>query len=234
MTEQPNPSPTDDRDAASQRLRVIVAGGDVSSRHTLAELIRSPGGIVVVAQSGSVVETLELVGHYHPDVLVVEEALLCALDFGLARELRDAHPDLAVVMLTAGPRAERPLEALRAGATSIITAAGAPETLVAALHASARGDALIDPDVTRALIDEVRRLPAPGSGLRPIHSALSNREWQILGLMSDGASAAEIATALTLTQDTVYTHTRNILRKLQVENREEAVLAARRHYGSAT
>jgi DNA-binding CsgD family transcriptional regulator len=52
--------------------------------------------------------------------------------------------------------------------------------------------------------------------------------------MSDGASAAEIATALTLTQDTVYTHTRNILRKLQVENREEAVLAARRHYGSAT
>jgi DNA-binding NarL/FixJ family response regulator len=232
MTEQSTSSPTDDRDGAGPRLRVIVAGGDVASRHALAELIRSPGGIVVVAQAGTVVETLELVGHYHPDAVVAEEALLAGMDFGLARQLCDAHPGVAVVMLTAGPRAERPLDALRAGATSILAAASAPESLVAALHASVRGDALIDPDVTRELIDEVRRLPSPGSGLRPIHSNLSNREWQILGLMSEGSSAAEIATALHLTPDTVYTHTRNILRKLQVENREEAIEAARRHYGS--
>jgi DNA-binding NarL/FixJ family response regulator len=211
-------------------LRVIVAAGDARTRGALAGAVRAPGGTVVVAQAGDPVEALELVGHYGPDVLLGHEALLAEDDFALARQLRDGHPHVVVVMLTPGARPQRPVEALRAGVTSIVDAATDDAALVAAVRASADGDALIDPAVTRQLIEEVRMIPAPGSGFRPIHSSLSNREWQILGMMSDGASAKEIADALTLSQDTVYTHTRNILRKLQVDTREDAILAARQHY----
>jgi DNA-binding NarL/FixJ family response regulator len=218
------------RDPASP-LRVIVAAGDARSRGALAAAVRAPGGTVVVAQAGDAVEALELVAHYRPDVLLCREVLLADAEFALARQLRDDHPDVAVVLLAPDGGAQEPLEALRAGVTSIVDEATDPEALVAALRASADGDALIDPTVTRQLIEEVRMIPAPGSGFRPIRSNLSNREWQILGMMSDGASPKEIAQALTLSQDTVYTHTRNILRKLGVGSREEAILAAREHYG---
>jgi DNA-binding NarL/FixJ family response regulator len=221
------------RDAAQAdppRLRVIVAHADASARHRLAELVRAPGGIVVAAQAATAVEAFELSGHYRPDVLVAHEPLLGESDFAIARQLRDEHPGVAVVMLTVGTLAQHPLDAVRAGATSILPEASSPATLLAAVHASARGEALIDPAVTRALIDELRQIPTPESGLRPIHSSLSNREWQILGLMTDGLAPREIAQTLSLSQDTVYTHTRNILRKLHVDTREAAILAARETY----
>ena len=220
------------REPAAARLRVIVAEADDAVRGALAGAVRTPGGTVVVAQAVDAVQTLELVAHYHPDVLLCGEELLGDDDFALARQLRDGHPDVAVVMLTPPDGAQRPLDALRAGATSILAKASAPDVLAAAVRATARGDALIDPAVTRALIDEVRQIPVPGSGFRPIRSALSNREWQIVGLLGEGASTKEIADTLSLSQDTVYTHTRNIMRKLGVDSREQAVLAAREDYGT--
>jgi two-component system nitrate/nitrite response regulator NarL len=224
MTDEPN-TPDD-----TPRLRVIVAHADATARHAFAELLRAPGGIVVVAQAGTAVEALELTAHYRPDVLLAHEALIGEAAFAPARQLCDDHPEVVVVMLTPGPLAAHPLDALRAGVTSILPQDSDPDAIVSALHASAGGDALIDPAVTRALIDQLRQSPTPESGLRPIHSSLSNREWQILGLMSDGLSPKDIAATLSLSQDTVYTHTRNIQRKLHVDSPEAAVRAAREAY----
>jgi two-component system nitrate/nitrite response regulator NarL len=211
----------------------MVADPDTASRRMIATAVRAPSRVVVVAQAADAVETLELVAHYRPDVLLCDERLLSEGDFSLARKLHDAHPGVPIVMLTNGAQAERALDALRSGATSIVAKQSPPEQLVAALCAVVNGDALIDPAVTMALIEEVRQIPAPGSGFRPIHSRLSNREWQILGLMSDGWSTAEIAQSLGLSRDTVYTHTRNLMRKLQVETRQAAIDAVRELYRTA-
>jgi DNA-binding NarL/FixJ family response regulator len=83
------------------------------------------------------------------------------------------------------------------------------------------------------LIEIVRRTTETGAGLRPVKSVLTSREWEVLDLMCAGASTREIAESLFLSEDTVYSHSKSILRKLGVHSRTEAVLAAERLRRSA-
>jgi DNA-binding NarL/FixJ family response regulator len=212
-------------------IKLVIADADPLSRAAMAGIVRERHQVVVAAQATDAVETLELTGHYRPDALLCDESMLMQDDLALVRELHTRFPDVAIVMLTKAPDAANPLEALRHGVNSILYKASPPEQLREALEAVTDGHAIIEPTVTMALIMQLRQTPTAGSGFRPIHSKLTNREWEILDLLVEGAATKEIANRLFLTQDTVYTHVKNILRKMEVRSRAEAVDAAGELYG---
>ena len=122
------------------------------------------------------------------------------------------------------------MEALRAGVDSIIPKASSSEEICEAVRSVLMGRAIVRPRVAMALIRQLRGAPQSGRGFRPIHSDLTNREWEILDLLMSNRTTAQIAEQLVLSQDTVYTHIKNILRKMHVRSRAEAVQVANRLY----
>lgn len=218
---------TDQRDAeptgTAGRLRVVVAAADPAQRRAVRDALAGSRHIVVAADARTEVEMLELTRWYRPDIVVVDLALP-PLGTTVAKILAVAA--CAVVVL-APDRDDGPagLRALRAGARGVVSLPRDAVTLAASLRAVADGEVAISPLLVMALVVSLRALPEP-RGLRPVRSALTDREWEVLDLLGAGASTKEIADALLVTRDTVYGHVKRILRKLGVRTRQEAVIAA--------
>ena len=161
---------------------------------------------------------------YRPEVVLVDLALPPA---------RRGDPEIlavapCAVVVLAPDRDDGPagLRALRAGARGFVSLPRDADTLAASLHAVADGEVAISARLVMALVEGLRALP-DARGLRPVRSALTDREWEVLDLLGAGASTQEIADALLVTRDTVYGHIKRIMRKLDVRTRQEAVSAAR-------
>ena len=131
-----------------------------------------------------------------------------------------------MLMLTTFDLEDYVYAALRAGASGFLLKDAPAEQLVAAIEVVARGDALLAPQVTRLLIEEVARRPTPRPGAIPGLDRLTEREVEVLRLMARGMSNAEIATTLYLGEATVKTHVGRVLTKLDARDRVQAVVAA--------
>lgn len=213
--------------AQGPRLRVIVAGPDQRERRALREALQQRDEFVVVAEAADGVEVVELALHYRPDVVVLEAALPRLDGFEVVRRIHRGAPAVRIVVLAEDLPHERQLDALRAGASGFL-AKGVPlSRMPEAVRAVARGEAAISRSLTMTLVEHLRAAPQPGHGMRPVRSVLTTREWEVVDLMLAGAATAQIAARLVLTEDTVYTHVKNIMRKLGVHSRREVVEAAR-------
>jgi len=142
------------------------------------------------------------------------------------RQMIGAAPQARVVVLSAEVGGDLPLSALRAGAEGYLPKDLDSGALARALRKVADGEAVVPRALTKPLLESLRRMP--DSGWRPLHSQLTTREWEIIELLDAGACTRGIAEELTLSRATVYSHVKNILRKLEVKSRAEAVLAAQR------
>jgi DNA-binding NarL/FixJ family response regulator len=117
---------------------------------------------------------------------------------------------------------------LRAGAAGYLAKDLDPIMLPRVLRGVIDGEAAISRRLTMSLVESYRRAPRGGAGLRPVRSTLTDREWEVLDLLSAGAGTEDIARSLVLSTETVRSHLKNLYRKLEVRSREEAVQAARR------
>jgi DNA-binding NarL/FixJ family response regulator len=171
---------------------------------------------------------VELAGFYRPDVVVLDVGLSEVDGLEAAGTIYERSPSTCIVLLATTPDDEQALRALRAGATGYLAKDLDPTMLPRVLRGVIDGEAAISRRLTMSLVESYRRAPRGGAGLRPVRSTLTDREWEVLDLLSAGAGTEDIARSLVLSTETVRSHLKNLYRKLEVRSREEAVQAARR------
>jgi two-component system nitrate/nitrite response regulator NarL len=215
-------------DDATTRIRVVLADGDRLTRLAVKETLRRHGAFVIAAEAADGDDAVRLACHYRPDLLVTEAVLTRLNGLEVVERVARQAPEVRSVLMVRDEDEELGLAALRRGASGVVCKADPPSKIVEELLAVHAGGAAIPPRLTTAVLGELRRLPEPGSGLRPVRSVLTDREWEVLDLMLAGESTADIAERLVLTRDTVASHVKNIMRKLGVHSRDALLEAGRR------
>jgi DNA-binding NarL/FixJ family response regulator len=204
--------------------RVLIADDQALVRAGFRKLLEASPAIDVVGEASDGLEAVEQARRLRPE-LVLMDIRMPRLD-GIEATRRLAGEDLRILILTTFGLDEYVYEALRAGASGFMLKDAPPEELLAAIEVVARGDALIAPAVTRAVIAElVRRSPTPAAP-PPRLDELTAREREVLQLLARGRSNAEIAARLVVSDGTVKTHVAHVLAKLGLRDRIQAVILA--------
>jgi NarL family two-component system response regulator LiaR len=185
---------------ASEACRAVVVDDDVLARRTINDVLRR-AGVIVVAEAADGGEAVELVRHHEPD-LVLMDIVMPGLD-GIAatRHIIEERPDQLIILLTSAGSDDLAVLGLRVGATGYLSKDVDLEALPRAIAGALHGEAAISRTMTATLIKQFRRVPMPGNGLRPVHSPLTTREWEVLDLICDGMTTDEIAARFVVSRD---------------------------------
>jgi DNA-binding NarL/FixJ family response regulator len=225
---------------AGQRIRVLLADDQALLRAGFRMLLAAADDIEVVAEAANGGAAVALAREHRPDVVLMD-LRMPDVDGLTATGLITGDPALAavrVVVLTTFDDDESVFAALRAGASGFLVKDVEPPDLLQAVRVVARGDALLSPSVTRAVIAQFTsgRLaaPAPGPGRPgppppPGLAALTEREREVVCLVAAGLSNDEIATKLTVSPLTVKTHVSRAMTKLYARDRAQLVVLAFEH-----
>ena len=207
-------------------VRILIADDQHLVRSGFRMILESEDGFEVVAEAADGKEAVQAARRLRPDVALLDLRMPAMDGIAATREIAgDEALGTRVLVVTTFDTDEHVYSALRAGASGFLLKDAPPEELAAAVRLIADGDALLAPSVTRRLIEEFARVsrdPVAPSGL----GDLTEREEGVLRLVARGLSNAEIAVALTIGETTVKTHVGNILMKLDVRDRAQAVVAA--------
>lgn len=180
------------------------------------EILLERRGIETVGTTATAAGAVEIFHSRHPDVAVVGIQLRDGNGLDLVRELRGEHPEIAILIYTGVEDVGTLAEALESGARGFLLKLGGVTQLVQALRLLARGDRYVDPTI-RALLDaEIDGEPL----------VLTKRQREIFDLLAQGLTGEEIATRLNLSAETVRTHIRNGMEKLDAHTRTGAVVEA--------
>jgi DNA-binding NarL/FixJ family response regulator len=209
-------------------IHVIIGDADPITRRVIRDALQDQAGFIVPAEASSGREVVELSLHYRPDVALMEASLPDLDGLTAARRIRDEAPQVRVIIFSQHDAEETQLQALRAGACGFLSKNVPLETVARVVRAVVRGESAFSRKVTMRLIERLRELPEGGVGMRPVQSPLTEREWEILDFFCQGQDTKQIAETLVLSEETIHTHSKNVLRKLKVHSRQEAVEVARR------
>ena len=205
------------------KVRLLIADDQPLMRAGFRAVLEATGDMEVVGEASDGEEAVRAARSLKPDVVLMDVRMPNLDGIEAIRQL----PNYRVLVLTTFGLDEYIVEALRAGASGFITKDVPAEQLVHAVRVVAAGDALLTPAVTRQLLDRVaRRLPAPVSHSPDELNELTEREREVLELLARGMSNAEIAAALVVGEATVKTHVSNVLMKLGLRDRVQAVVLA--------
>jgi two-component system, NarL family, response regulator LiaR len=185
-------------------------------------------GVTVIAEARDGHEAVALTLRHLPDVVVMD-VVMPGFDGVMAtRRIRQELPEQLVIMLTgAGSEDdELGLMALRAGASGFLSKDLEIEILPRAIEGLRQGQAAISRKLTLSLIERLRETPSGSSGMRPVKSPLTAREWEIIDLLKQHKTTDQMADELVLSPETIRSHVKNIHRKLKVRTREQAIAVA--------
>jgi len=205
------------------RLRVVIADDQPLMRAGFKTVLEATGTIEVVGEAADGTFVREQARETGADVILMDIRMPRVDGLEATRRL----PRQRVLILTTFGLDEYIVEALRAGASGFLLKDARPQELVAAVRAVAAGDAVLSAPVTRRLLDQIaHRLPAPVSREDGALAELTERELEVLRLMAGGLSNAEIAGAPVVSEATVKSHVSNLLGKLGLRDRVQAVILA--------
>ncbi len=209
-------------------------------RRGLASLLSSRG-VEVVGEASNGMEALERARQLKPDLVLMDIRMPVVDGLGATRLIRQELPDVKIIILTVSDDDNDLFDAIKAGAQGYLLKNMEPDDLFEMLEGAARGEAAISRTMATKILSEFAAQAHRDSGTAVTRNVLTPRETEVLQLVANGACNREIANALCISENTVKNHLRNILEKLQLENRVQAVAFALRqgliqdpaHIGSA-
>ena len=207
-------------------IRVVLADDQEMVRAGLRMLIDFQPDLEVVGEAADGIEAVEVVTRARPDVVLMDVRMPRCDGIEAARRILAAVPDTAVLVLTTFDEDASLAEALRAGVSGFLLKVAPPEQLLHAIRTVAAGNGLLDPAVTLRVIAASAKSPAPDPQASARLATLTGRETDVLRLVAEGLTNAEIAAALFLGEATVKTYLSRMLTKLDLRDRVQAVAFA--------
>jgi DNA-binding NarL/FixJ family response regulator len=224
----------------SQPIRVMVVDDHDLFRDGIVSVLRAQTDLDVIGEAGDGLEAFVMAQQLRPDVILLDINMPGTDGLEATRQISQALPDCAIVMLTVRDEDEQIFDAIRNGARGYLLKTIRAQQLAEMIRAAARGEAALPPAVAARVMAEFRRLAdwSPSTGTTAVPAApvpaparvfdeLTLREQDVLRLVAEGRSDKEIAVALNISLYTVKSHVRSILAKLHVNNRREAALLSR-------
>jgi two-component system response regulator DevR len=208
-------------------LRVLLVDDHEVVRNGISALLKATDDIVVVGEAGSVREAIDEAERARPDVVVMDVRLADGSGIEATREIRARRPNTQVLMLTSFADDEALFASIMAGASGYVLKQVRSGELIRAIRAIGQGESLLDPAVTKSVLDRLRK----GKHLMKDEklARLSPQEERILSLVAAGKTNKEIGEDLHLAEKTVKNYVSSILSKLEVARRAEAAAYLARH-----
>jgi DNA-binding NarL/FixJ family response regulator len=212
-------------------IRVLLVDDQKLIRQGIRVLLSTEDGIEVAGEAGDGREALALIEQVRPEVVLMDVRMPGMDGVAATREIIARYPEIGVIILTTFDDEAYIFEGLRAGARGYLLKDISSEEMAEAVRVVARGGALIQPSITRKVLSEFTRLSAsPAGPERPpaaLPEPLTEREIDVLRCIAQGLSNREIAGDLVITEGTVKNHVSNLIAKLGVRDRTQALLKAK-------
>ena len=205
-------------------IRVLVADDQSMVRAGFRMLLAGEEDIEVVAEASNGLEAVEKAARFQPTVVLMDIRMPELDGLQATRRILAADAAARILILTTFDLDEYVYEALRAGASGFVLKDDPPEQLIDAVRTVAAGDALLSPTITKRVIKEFMRIPRPTPPKEL--DDLTPRELEVVRLIADGLSNAEIGQVLFIGENTVKTHVTHILQKLNLRDRVQIVVLA--------
>lgn len=202
-------------------MRVLLADDHALFRAGIASLLRA-WGIEVIGEAGNGLEALELARRLQPDLILMDITMPEANGLEATRLIKAELPEIRIVIVTVSDDDEHLFEAVKSGAEGYLLKDMSEQELERTLQALESGEPALSPALAAKILDEYARLAREGPS-KQIGDELTPREQQVLQLVADGATNREAAKDLFLSEHTVNFHMKNILQKLHLRNRAQAV-----------
>ncbi|MGH9055788.1 MAG: response regulator [Acidimicrobiales bacterium] len=208
-------------------VRVLIADDQVLFRRGLEAVLGTEDGIEVVGEADDGVEAVARAEELAPDVVLMDVRMPRLGGIEAARRIRDALPSTRILMLTVSDEEDDLYEAVKAGANGYLLKEVSVEEVAGAVRSVLRGESLISPSMASKLLNEFNLLARQADRREELPGpVLTARELEVLKLVATGMSNKEVADRLVISENTVKNHVRNILEKLHLHSRMEAVMYA--------
>jgi DNA-binding NarL/FixJ family response regulator len=210
-------------------IRVLIADDHRSFAEALRTAIRLERGMAVVGVVHDGEEAVRTALDKRPDVVLMDVAMPGADGIAATRRIREERPDTQVVMLSAYEEEHNIARAIDAGASGFVSKLRPMREVARSIRAAYRGEPLIDPQEMRRILTHLRRKREHDAAGQARVERLTPREIQILQGLADGMPPDRLADRLGISRNTLRTHVQNILFKLKVHSKHEAIVQAIRH-----
>jgi NarL family two-component system response regulator LiaR len=211
------------REHVTETISILITDDHALVRHGIRDFLELQADLSVVGEASSGEEAVRVAGELAPDVVLMDLVMPGIGGVEATRQVKQASPHSQIIVLTSYHEDEYIFPALRAGAISYVLKDIGPDELADTIRKAARGESVLHPRVAARVVQEVRgaRNATPN-----LFTDLSERELEVLRLIADGLSNAEIARKLIISEKTVKGHVSNILGKLHMLDRTQAAVYA--------
>lgn len=208
-------------------IKVVLVDEHAILREGLASLINRETDMKVVGEASNGIEALQMTEELIPDVVLIDIQISGLDGIETIRRIREKHPPVSILVLTLIDQDKRFHEAIYAGATGYLLKTAPSSDVIEGIRLIFRGGSVLDPVMARKLLDNLTGARKPE--LRKSTELLTPRELDVLKLMVKGLSNKEMAENLFISDKTVKIHVSNILKKLRVKSRSQAIIYAVQH-----